>query len=428
MDAVLILVIISVIMSGICALLLAAQYLIKPRRNMDIGDAVKKTEQQFSQLLGMVERENEHMLRIYRESNALLAERISQYNTEVSKSVENAGKFQREAFEGVENRLKEVLSSNETRLERINKNVTENLSKMQQTVDEKLNETLEKRLNQSLLGISERLESVFKGLGEMQQLAAGVGDLKKVLSNVKVRGTWGEVQLGNLLEQMLAPNQYAAQVKLGKDENSRVDYAVVMPGKDDGVVYLPLDSKFPMDSYERLVLASEAGDIAAIEKAAKEIESRVKNEAKKISAAYIKTPVTTDFAIMYIPIEGLFAEVVKKQGLIEQLQSEYRIMVCGPTTLSALLNSLQMGFRTMAIEQRSSEIWALLSMFRSEFGKFTDLLAKTQKKLSEASSTIEDATKKTAKISKGLAAVQTFEPKGNESFNLVNFGDDEKEE
>ena len=438
MDLVLILLIVLICLVALCATLLVLQYVVKPKSNLNIRDVIKTIEGQYALTLKEIARENELMLRMYRESNANLNERIAQYNTEVSKNVEATGRIQREAFAGIEARLNEILKNNEARLERINQNVSTSLLKMQEgnekklnemraVVDEKLAESLEKRLNTSLRGINEQLESVYKGLGEMQKLAADVGDFRKVLTNVKTRGTWGEVQLASLLEQMLSSNQFVSQMKIGKDENTRVDFAVVMPGKDEGAVYLPIDAKYPLDSYERLSEAAEAGDTAGVEKAGKELETRIKSEAKKIAELYIKVPTTTDFAIMYLPIEGLFAEVVKRSGLVEALQREYRVMVCGPTTLSALLSSLQMGFRTVAIEKRSSEIWALLNMFRAEFGKFTDLLAKTQKKLSEASSTIESATKKTAKISKGLKAVQTYQPSDAAEFVIQDFGLDADE-
>ena len=441
MDLNLVLLIVLIALAILCVGLLVLQYFVKPKKNLDITDVMKTIEWQYESTLKEVMRENESMIRIYREANANLSERIAQYNAEVSKNIEGTSKIQREVFAGMEARLNEIFTNNEARLERINQNVSASLNKMQEgnekklnemrtVVEEKLSESLEKRLNSSLLGINERLESVYKGLGEMQKLASDVGDISKVLANVKTRGIWGEVQLGNLLEQMLSAHQFTSQMQIGKDENTRVDFAVVMPGRGEGIVYLPIDSKCPMDYYERLIEASETGDAVAVEKAGKELEVRIKSEAKKISSLYIKVPLTTDFAIMYLPIEGLFAEVVKKSGLVEVLQREYRVMVCGPTTLSALLSSLQMGFRTMAIEQRSSEIWALLNMFRSEFGKFTELLYKTQKKLSEASSSIESATKKTAKISKGLNAVQAYEPKGGVAFDMSELGldDDEQED
>ena len=258
----------------------------------------------------------------------------------------------------------------------------------------------------------------------MKMLAGDVGDLKKVLSNIKTRGTWGEVQLGNLLEQMLSPQQYRAQVMLDKNVSERVDFAVVMPGKDSGNVLLPIDAKYPIESYQRLVEATENGDITKIEANSKELERAIKNYAKDISSKYIKVPTTTDFAIMYLPIEGLYAEVVKNTALIQTLQRDFRIMVCGPTTLAALLSSLQMGFRTLAIEKRSSEVWSLLSLFKAEFSKFYELLLKTQKKLLEASNTIEDATKKTRTIERKLKSVDSLAPQEEKSHSSIDFDDE----
>ena len=273
---------------------------------------------------------------------------------------------------------------------------------MRQTVDEKLNVSLERRLTDSFNVINQRLQSVYEGLGEMKSLANGVGDLKKVLMNVKTRGIWGEVQLGNLLEQMMSPGQYASQVAIKPGISERVDYVIKLPGKDCDEVYLPIDAKFPIEDYQRLCDASEQGDQQQIEACLKALEKRVKEEAKSIHDKYIDVPHTTDFAVMYLSIEGLYAEVLRRPGLAECLQRDYKINVCGPTTLASLLNSLQMGFKTLTIEKRSSEVWNLLGAIKQEFGKFVDLLAKTQKKLSEASNTIEFATKKSRTIEKKL--------------------------
>ena len=244
----------------------------------------------------------------------------------------------------------------------------------------------------------------------MQSLATGVEDLKHTLSNIKVRGVWGEVQLGNILEQMLSSSQYASQVQIKQNSRELVDFVVKLPGKNDNeLVYLPIDAKFPLEDYQRLVKVSEEGSKEELEKAQKNLEKRIKEEAKKINEKYIAPPITTDFAVMYLALEGLYAEVVKNAGLLEHLQNEYHIIVCGPTTLSALINSLQMGFKSVAIEKRSSEVWSLLSTFKTEFVKFVELLAKTQKKLDEASNTIEDATKKSKRIQKKLDKVAVID-------------------
>lgn len=319
-----------------------------------------------------------------------------------------------EKLADTERRIEDLTKTNEYRLsnmrDAIDKNIkflqeknSEELTKMRHTVDEKLNSTLETRLNKSFELINSRLESVYKGLGEMQGLAKGVGDLKKVLSNVKVRGTFGEVQLKMLLEQILSPQQFAENVAINQNSSERVDFAIILPGKD-GNVYLPIDAKFPVEEYKRLVEASENCNKDIEEKCSKALETRIMNEAKNIASKYILPPYSTDFAILYLPIEGLFAEMLKRQGLVEKLQRE-KIILCGPTTLGALLNSLQMGFKTLAVQKRSSEIWQLLSVFKTEFTKFTDLLGKTQKKIDEASETIEFATKKTRTIQRKLSTV-----------------------
>lgn len=322
-------------------------------------------------------------------------------------------------MERVTRTLEEKLSVNEARLGEMRQTLGDGILRLQgenerkleqirETVDEKLNATLDKRLGESFRTVSERLEQVYKGLGEMQTLAVGVGDLKKVLTSVKTRGMWGEVQLGALLEQVLAPGQYEtnAQVKPGSGE--RVEYAVKLPGREEGgrTVYLPIDAKFPSEDYQRLLDAGEAGDKQAVEAAGRALEATIRAEAKRIHTKYIDPPHTTDFAIMFLPVEGLFAEVLKRGGMVEQLQSEYRVVVTGPTTLLALLNSLQMGFRTLAIERRSSEVWQLLGAVKTEFGRFADLLSKTQQRLHQATASIEDAARKTRTIQRRLQSVQ----------------------
>lgn len=292
-----------------------------------------------------------------------------------------------------------VLQEGLTRLQNDNE---KKLEQMRQTVDEKLNVNLERRLTESFNVINQRLQSVYEGLGEMKNLANGVGDLKKVLTNVKTRGVWGEVQLENLLQQMLTAEQYASQVVVKEQSNERVDFVIKLPGKLGEEIWLPIDAKFPIEDYQRLCDASETGDSTLIETCVKALEKRVKEEAKSIKEKYINVPNTTDFAVMYLSIEGLYAEVLRRPGLVEELQRKYKVTICGPTTLSSLLNSLQMGFRTLSIEKRSSEVWALLGTIKQEFGRFVELLAKTQKKLAEASNTIEFATKKSMTIEKKL--------------------------
>lgn len=293
----------------------------------------------------------------------------------------------------VETKLTQLQSDNEAKLERI-----------RQTVDEKLHQTLEQRLGESFKLVSERLEQVHSGLGEMKSLAVGVGDLKKILSNVKTRGTWGEVQLGNLLEQTLTPEQFTRNFAPNEESPERVEFAIKLPGRDvDGKpIWLPLDSKFPNEEYQRLVEAQERGDAGAVEAAAAALEQGIRMEARKISEKYICPPTTTDFAILFLPTEGLFAEVLRRPGLSEALQRQHRVVVSGPTTLTALLTSLQMGFRTLAIEQRSSEVWKVLGAVKAEFGKFGETLDKVQRKLTEASNTIEVAQRRSRAVERKL--------------------------
>ncbi len=301
-----------------------------------------------------------------------------------------------------EEKLEQMRQTLEDKLRQLQEDNAKKLEQMRATVDEKLHETLEKRLGESFKLVSERLELVHKGLGEMQTLATGVGDLKKVLTNIKTRGTWGEIQLGNLLEQILAVEQYETNVITKKGSNERVEYAVKLP---EGV-WLPLDAKFPQEDYQRLLEAQEQADPVMVEEYGKQLEVRIKAEAKDIRDKYLDPPFTTDFGIMFLPIEGLYAEVLRRPGLVDILQREYRVNVTGPTSLAALLNSLQMGFRTLAIQKRSSEVWSLLGAVKTEFGKFGDLLEKTHKKLQEASNTIVDAAQKSRGIERKLREVQ----------------------
>jgi len=326
----------------------------------------------------------------------------------------------------LEHRLAVLGESNEKRLEGLRAAVDERLKalqddngkrldQMRQTVDEKLQGTLEKRLNDSFKLVSERLEAVQRGLGEMQSLAAGVGDLKKVLTNVKTRGTWGEIQLGALLEQMLAPEQYVVNAAPRKEGGERVEFAVRLPGPDDGDgsdVLLPIDAKFPVEDYQRLVDASEKGDAAAVDAAARALELRIKGCAKDIRDKYLNPPRTTDFGILFLPTEGLYAEVVRRVGLMELLQREYKVSVAGPTTLAALLNSLQMGFRTLAIQKRSAEVWQVLGAVKAEFGKFGDVIDKVERKLSEASSQLQNVGVRGRAIERKLRDVQEL-PQGD---------------
>jgi len=322
----------------------------------------------------------------------------------------------------LEQRLAQVGESSEKRLDGLRATVDERLAKLQedngkrldemrQTVDEKLQGTLEKRLGESFKLVSDQLESVARGLGEMRSLASGVGDLKKVLTNVKVRGTWGEVQLGNLLEQMLSPEQYVVNAAPKRDGGERVEFAVRLPGPDDvrgEEVLLPIDAKFPMEDYQRLVEASERGDAEGLEAASKALEARIRGCAEDIHDKYLNPPRTTDFGILYLPTEGLFAEVVRRTGLVEKLQREHKVTVAGPTTLTAMLNALQMGFRTLAIQKRSAEVWQVLGAVKAEFGKLGGYVEKVEKKLQEASNALQEIGKRGRAIERKLRDVQVL--------------------
>jgi len=308
-----------------------------------------------------------------------------------------------------EEKLETMRNTVETQLRTLQEDNNRRLEQMRAVVDEKLQSTLEKRLADSFKQVSERLEQVYKGLGEMRSLATGVGDLKKVLTNVKTRGTWGEIRLSHILEQILTPDQYEVNVATKKGSSERVEFAIKLPGQGahkEKIVWLPIDSKFPQEDYQRLLDAQEAADKVQAEKSVKNLETRVKAEAKAIREKYIDPPNTTDFGIMFLPVEGLYAEVLRRPGLCDSLQRDYRIVVTGPTTLAALLNSLQMGFRTLAVEKRSSEVWELLGAVKTQFSKFGEVLAKTKKKLQEASNTIDQAEVRTRVISRKLSKVQ----------------------
>lgn len=310
--------------------------------------------------------------------------------------------------DNTEKRLEALRGTIDQRLQSMQEDNTRKIEQMRQTVDEKLQGTLEKRLGDSFRLVSERLELVHKGLGDMQSLAAGVGDLKKVLTNVKTRGTWGEVQLGALLEQMLNRDQFRQNVATRPDSGERVEYAIRLPGRgtdSDQPVWLPIDSKCPVEDYQRLVDAAERGDAEGVRDSSRQFELRIKACARDIQQKYIAPPHTTDFGILFVPTEGLYAEVLRTPGLSEFLQRECRVMVAGPTTLAALLSSLQMGFRTLAIEKRSSEVWSILSAVKTEFGKFGDVVDKVKKQLGAAASTLEHASTRTRVMERKLREV-----------------------
>lgn len=307
-------------------------------------------------------------------------------------------------------RMLEIRSTLEQKIQQLQADNASKLEEMRKTVDEKLHATLEQRLGESFKQVSERLEKVHQGLGEMQQLAIGVGDLKRVLTNVKTRGTWGEVQLEMVLEQMLTPDQYAKNVETIPNSGERVEFAIKLPGKEDdrAPVWMPIDAKFPKEQYERLLDAAERADAEGVAQAGKELERVIRNEAKTIAEKYLSPPLTTDFAILFLPTEGLYAEVMRRPGLADELQRTHRVSISGPSTLSALLNSLQMGFRTLVLEKRSSEVWQVLGAVKTEFSKFGDVLAATKNALVKAADNIDKAEVRTRQMTRKLKLVEAL--------------------
>lgn len=341
------------------------------------ADAISRLTKQLEDKL---ERINENMLRSTKENRDDIKTTLKEFQESFSVEIKKFTDAQGQKFDAMALKQDELVKTTELKLE-----------KMRETVDEKLHKTLEERLGQSFKLVSERLEAVQKGLGEMQTLANGVGDLKKVLSNVKTRGVLGEYQLGNILEQILAPEQYDSNVKTKKGSNEVVEFAVKLPGKDDegAQVYLPIDAKFPQDDYVRLQNAFDAGDVVGIETATKSLMNSVKKFAKEIHDKYVDPPNTTDISILFLPVEGLYAEVVRHPEMVSDLQRDYQVIITGPSTLAAILNSFAMGFRTIAIQKRSSEVWKVLGAVKTEFSKFGGVLEKAQKKINEANKELD---------------------------------------
>ena len=372
---------------------------------------------QREQLIANLHQLNDNLIGTFGE---LSRSQTEQVNAVIRQSYDNAQALEQRQ-QSIQRMIHENMQNNEQRIDALRKTMDENLrllreentkrlSEMRATVDEKLNETLEKRLSSSFSQVSEQLEQVYKSLGEVHSLASGVGDLKRMLGNVKTRGVWGEIQLGALLEQALTENQYDQNVAVVPTSNERVEFAIRLPGRDESglPVYLPIDSKFPQEDYARLAEASQSGQQEAVEAAQKALLAAVKTEAKRITK-YIAPPHTTDFAVMFLPLEGLYAEVVRHSSLVDSIQREYRVLISGPSTLLALLNSLQMGFRTLAIEQRSAEVWKLLGAVKGDFGSFATLLHKTQEKLQQATDSIDSAFVKTRSIEKRLRSVESID-------------------
>lgn len=368
-----------------------------------LGGVQEREERMLREEMMRARQENANAAKVQREElRAALMGFTDTFATQTSKLTESN-----------EQRLESLRSIVDLRLKQLQDDNSKQIEKMRATVDEKLQGTLEKRLGESFKQVSDGLARVFEVSGEMKTLAMGVGDLKRVLSNVTARGNWGEIQLEKLLEQVLTPEQFERRVKVDKATGEMVDFAIKLPGKGNGngdVVWLPIDAKFPTEDYQRLVEAQEKGDVDLAESAANSLGKRLRDSAKEICAKYIRPPKTTDFGIMFLPTEGLYAELLRRRGLFEQIQRECRVMIAGPTTLAALLNSLQMGFRSLTIQKRSSEVWQLLSAVKSEFGKFGDLLDGVKKKLDQASSTMEDAARKSRTIERKLKSVEELPP------------------
>ncbi len=355
-----------------------------------------------------------------REHREELARSLQQTTKLLSDALNNIGRLQQQQLDNMTRQVKELDASNRGALERVRSTFDERvkelqlsnekkLDEMRATVDEKLHETLEKRLGESFKLVSDRLEAVHKGLGEMQNLATGVGDLKRVLTNVKARGTWAEVQLGAILDQVLTADQYEKNVNVRPETSERVEFAVRLPGpKDDpeSLVYLPIDSKFPQEDYARLQDASEKADPAAVQAATDSLLRAIRISAREISEKYVVPPRTTDFAIMFLATEGLYAEVLRQPAMVEELQQNHRIVIAGPTTLVAILSSLRVGFQTLAIEQRASEVWRVLAAVKTEFGKFADVLDKVKRQLSTASKTIDQTGVRTRAMERKLRSVE----------------------
>ena len=366
-------------------LLVAIIFLLARRGRVDDGALVGKID--------LLERAQERGERMLREEMARSREEGA-----------NAAKTQREELT---KSLESVRSIVDLRLTQLQEDNSKQIDKMRATVDEKLQGTLEKRLGESFKLVSDRLEQVHQGLGAMQQLASDVGGLQRVLTNVKTRGGWGEVQLGALLEQVLTPDQFARNVKTRDESAENVEFAIKLPGDENGApVWLPIDAKFPTEDYHRLIAAQEQGDANAVEESMKSLEAQLKRSAKDICQKYINPPKTTDFALMFLPTEGLYAEAIRRVGLVEQVQRDCRVVFAGPTTLAALLNSLQMGFRTLAIQKRSSEVWNLLAVVKSEFGKFGEALSGVKEKLDQAARKIEDVDVRSRAITRKLRDVE----------------------
>jgi len=369
-------------------------------RGGDVADQLDRVEREVRlQLQATAQAQRQEMGNMLAQSHAATVQQLETMRRQIEVLTESNTRRLLEVRVALETKMRELQADNGARLE-----------EMRKTVDEKLHETLETRLTESFRQVSERLERVHQGLGEMQQLALGVGDLKRVLTNVKTRGTWGEVQLEMLLEQILTPDQYAKNVETIPGTNARVEFALKLPGQKEGgaPVWMPIDAKFPKEQYERLLDAADRADADGVAAAGRELERAVRGEAKTISEKYVSPPMTTDFAILFLPTEGLYAEVMRRPGLADELQRVNRVSIAGPSTLTALLNSLQMGFRTLALEKRSSEVWQVLGAVKTEFAKFGDVLAATKSTLERAARNIESAEVRSRQMARKLKSVEAL--------------------
>ncbi len=412
-----------IILSAITAVLSFAAIVIalKNKSSDNSAEIISKITEEQQRQSSMLRQE---LTASTQQSVKSMGEMISENQTQFSRA-------QQEKMDNLESRLKTFSLENEQKLDLIRKSVetkltyiqednNKQLEEMRKTVDEKLQNTLEEKMNKSFELVNQRLEQVYKGLGEMQTLAVGVGDLKKVLTNVKTRGIVGEIQLGAILSEILSPEQYDENVATKKGSKNVVEFAVKLPAEDDSFIYLPIDSKFPGDTYAALRDAIEEGDKDKINLAAKTLTTTIKNEAKDIRDKYIDPPNTTEFAIMFLPFEGLYSEVVNR-GLVEELQRKYKVNVAGPSTMAALLNSLQMGFKTLAVQQRSAEVWKILGEVKTEFDKFNDVLVQTQQRINQANAELDKLVGvRTRQIQRKLKNVQSIEISDNSSTELLD--------
>ena len=422
--------IISFINLGILAVLAVISIKIYAAKDRAAIKKIEKTEEKINNTIAdefsRNRQENAKLQQVMRdEININLKDIADKLEKQTYKNYEQQNKM----LETVTGNLKEITEANRLQNERVNATLSENITKMQesnekkleamrQTVDEKLTATLKERLDVSFKNVSQNLENVYKSLGEMKELAGGVSDLQRVLTNVKARGTWAEVQLGNILEQTLTPDQYETNVSI-KNNGQMVEYAIKIPSRDDDgkFVLLPIDSKFPQEDYIRLSDAAEKADKEGVEKYSKELEKRIREEAVKIQRLYIEVPLTTDFAILFLPTEGLYAEILKRPGLVERIQNENRIMICGPSTITAFLNTLRMGFRTIAIDKRATEVWRVLGATKTQYDQFETVLVKAKKKIDEAGNVLEDAQKRNNIIRKKLRTVEAVE--SDDAFGIL---------